>query len=380
MTLALDVPTGIDSDTGESLGRHPEPFLTLCVGLPKRYLFTGEGRKYADNWKLVTIGIPEEVWDGGTVSLVGHEIESLIPMRGATSHKRTSIVLSICGSRQYPGAAALVACAAMRMGAGMVVAAGPAEGLDAVKSRVIEAPISILPSADGELAGEAAVRAVQPWLEQAGAVVLGPGIGRSDGAGEAVVALLKNEGDLQWVLDGDALFHIAERDLRISRGTAVLTPHAGEAARLLCTSSESVDADRFSTASELAKKYNQVVVLKGLHSIVADPSGSVDVIATGTPLLATAGTGDVLSGMIGSLLAQKLSPRNAAIVGASIHGYLAEVNAVRMGPNTYGILASELAEEIPMIVTLLRGGELYPKCLDDLAPDAVQRERDEEDN
>lgn len=379
MTVVLDAPTGIDSDTGEVLGSHPQPFLTLCVGLPKRYLFTGEGRRYADNWKLVSIGIPDDVLVGGKHNLVGSDIDSLLPTRSALSHKRSSVVLSIAGSRQYPGAAALVASAALRMGAGMVVAAGPEEGLGAVRSRIIEAPLAFLPSMDGELTGDAAL-AVEPWMSQAHAVVIGPGIGRSRGAGDAVQALLQGDDDQHWVIDGDALFHIADRDLRVDKRGAVLTPHSGEAARLLCTSVESVDSDRFGAAAEMAKKFGQVVILKGFHSIVADPSGALDVIATGAPLLATAGTGDVLSGIVGSLLAQKLSPRSAATVGGSIHGYLAEVNSVRLGKQTYGVLASELAEEIPVIVTLLRGGDLSPKCLQDLTPSFEEDGFDEENS
>lgn len=378
MTAVVDVPTGIDSDTGEVLGPHPEPFVTFCLGLPKRYLFTGEGRRYADNWKLISVGIPPEISDGTTESLVGYEIETLLPSRNALSHKRSSVVLSIAGSRQYPGAAALVASAAFRVGAGMVVAAGPAEGLEAVRARIIEAPLAILPSSEGEITGDAS-QALEPWLSQAHAVVLGPGIGRSSGAGDAVQALLDKDDGLTWIVDGDALFHVADRGLKINKSRGVMTPHSGEAARLLCTTAYAVDADRFGAAAELANKFGQVVILKGYHSMIAAPVGPVDVIATGTPLLATAGTGDVLAGIVGSLAAQKLSPRNAATIGASIHGYLAEVNSVRLGKQTYGVLASELAEEIPVIVTLMRGGELYPKCLEDLAPDFSQRDLDEED-
>jgi len=377
-TVVLDVPTGIDSDTGEVLGAHPKPFVTLCIGLPKRYLFTGEGRLYAANWKLVKIGLPESLSDGGEINLVGAEVARLLPSRTSLTHKRSSVVLSIAGSSQYPGAAALAASAAYRMGAGMVVAAGPTDGLNAVRTRVIEAPLVALPGNDGQLTGDSAA-ALEPWLSQAHSVVLGPGIGRSTGAGDAVEALLQRGSSQAWVIDGDALFHVAERAVELGNVRAVLTPHAGEAARLLGATADDIDANRFDAAAELAGKYNQVVILKGHHSIVATPEGAVDVIATGSPLLATAGTGDVLSGIIGSLLAQKLNPRNAAVLGGSVHGYLAEVNTVRLGHHTYGVLASELAEEIPVIVTLMHESQLVPRCLEEPSPDSEEDEIDEED-
>ncbi len=180
--------------------------------------------------------------------------------------------------------------------------------------------------------------------------------------------------------DGDALFHIAERKAKLKKRKAILTPHAGEAARLLSTSPETVDDDRFSAALEIAEMYQAIVILKGAHPIIANTEGEVDVVAPGTALLATAGTGDVLSGMLGALAAQKLAPREAAVVGTSVHGYLAEVNTVRLGGDTYGVLASELAEEIPVIVTLLNRGQLYPACLECLAPDYAEDDADEDDS
>ncbi|MDQ2986867.1 MAG: NAD(P)H-hydrate dehydratase [Armatimonadota bacterium] len=377
-TVAVDVPTGIDSDTGEILGAHAAPFLTLCLGYPKRYLFTGESRKYAIHWKLVPIGIPDDFEKhANRPELIGQEIESLLPERVAFSNKRSSIVLSVAGSRQYSGAAALVASAAMRMGAGMVVAAGPPDGLVAVRQRIVEAPIAEVPSYDGEITGDAAV-VLQPWLLQADAVVLGPGLGRSSGAGDAVESLLSTDIVTRWVVDGDALHHVTERGLTDWQGGSVLTPHSGEAARLLGTTAEEVDRDRFGSASELARKFNQVVVLKGMHPIVATADGELTVVATGTPLLASAGTGDVLAGMIGALLAQGVKPANAASLGTCIHGYLAEITSVRMGRRTYGVLASELAEEIPVVVALMREGGLCPKCLELLAPNIQEDEYEEE--
>jgi NAD(P)H-hydrate epimerase len=180
------------------------------------------------------------------------------------------------------------------------------------------------------------------------------------------------------VYDGDALFHLAG-GIEIVGGASVLTPHAGEAARLLDTDADGIDADRFESAKRLAEKFGQTVVLKGLHPVICTLEGDIYVIPTGTPLLASAGTGDVLAGMIGSLLAQGLAPTNAANLGAYIHGSLAEIVAVRLGHRTYGILASDLAGEIPVVVALMRDSGLYPKCLELLAPQP-EEEIDESQN
>ena len=306
--IAVDVPTGIDSDTGEALGDHLDPFLTLVLGAPKRYLFTGEGRKFAETWRLVPIGVTE---DGGfdAPDLISDDIGWRLPARAALAHKRSSTVLSVAGSRAYPGAAALAAMGAARMGAGLVIAAGPDEGLVSVRATALESPLAVLPSNDGEIAGNADL---SRWLEDANAVVLGPGLGRSDGVATAVKQIA--DAGLPMVIDGDGLYHLANGNFRVLPNTSVLTPHSGEAARLLGTTSDAIDADRFGAATQLSERYQQAVVLKGLHPIVASQGEPPQVIPTGTPLLATAGTGDVLAGMIGALVAHGLPAIEAAFL------------------------------------------------------------------
>jgi NAD(P)H-hydrate epimerase len=369
--ICVDVPTGIDSDSGEALGAHAEPFLTLVLGYPKAYLFTGQGRMFADNWRLVPIGLVDE-GEFDAPELIEGEMGWLLPERGAFSNKRSSTLLCVAGSRQYPGAAALAAMGAARMGAGMVVAAGTEEGLAGVRSAVFESPLAILPGEDGEIAAGADLEA---WLVRADAVLFGPGAGRTAGVGECLGQVIDSGRPL--VVDGDGLFHLATGSAVIDTERAVLTPHSGEAAKLLNVSAEDIDRDRFGSATEIAKRSGQVVVLKGLHPVVASPVGKIDVIPTGNPLLASAGTGDVLAGMVGALLAQGLEPHDAARLGAYVHGCLAEIVSARMGRRTYGILASDLAGEIPVVVSLLRDGGLYPKCLELLAPNQ-EEEFDEE--
>ncbi|MEO7453150.1 MAG: NAD(P)H-hydrate dehydratase, partial [Fimbriimonadales bacterium] len=294
--VTVDVPTGIDSDTGEALGPHADAFLTLVLGYPKRYLFTNQGRAFADNWRLVPIGLVDD-GDFDAPEMIEGEMGWMIPARKAFTHKRDSVLLSVAGSRKYPGAAALCAMAAARMGAGMVIAAGPAEGLEAVRSSVFESPLAFLPSSDGEVSPDADLT---EHLDSADAIVIGPGLGRGPGS-RRVVEQVAASGKPA-VYDGDALWHIAD-GIEIAGNFSVLTPHSGEAARLLGTDPETVDSDRFGSAERLAERFGQTAVLKGLHPVIASTDGDLYVISTGTPLLASAGTGDVLAGMIGSLLA-----------------------------------------------------------------------------
>ena len=369
--VTVDVPTGIDSDTGEVLGPHLEPYLTLVLGAPKRYLFTNQGRMFAESWRLVPIGIKSD-GEFEAADLISEDVGWRIPVRRAFSNKRSSTVLSIAGSSQYPGAAALAAMGAARMGAGLVVAASTNEGLAGVRSVAFESPLAVLPSIDGEVSGESDL---SRWLEDADTVVIGPGLGRSEGAG--LVFEQAAAAGLPMVVDGDALFHLANRKINIDFDTAVLTPHAGEAAKLLGSAADDIDADRFAAATQIMERYGQTVVLKGLHPIIASPEETMQVIPTGSPLLATAGTGDVLAGMIGALMAQGAPPSEAAVLGTYIHGCLAEIISGRIGRRTYGILASDLAQDIPVAVSLLRDGALYPKCLELLRPDQ-EEEFDEE--
>jgi NAD(P)H-hydrate epimerase len=324
----------------------------------------------------VPIGIPDDNYFGIPYpDLIGDGLAEMLPERTAFSHKRESMVLSISGSQQYPGAAALVVSSAMRMGAGMVVAAGPPDGLQAVRARIVEAPLMAVSATNGEINSDA-VDALAPWIDQAKAVIVGPGLGRSSGAGDFVERFLKIEKSAPTVIDGDALYHLAERKISPA-GSGLLTPHTGEAAKLLGDTVENIDANRFEAALEISRQFSQTVILKGLHSIIVGPSSNFTVCATGSPLLATAGSGDVLSGMLGALIAQGLSVPDAARLGVGIHGFLGEINSSRMGPRTYGVLASELAEEIPVVVALLQEGGLSPNCLELLAPSIAEEDYDE---
>ena len=256
----------------------------------------------------------------------------LVPLRreGDTKYTAGSVTV-VGGGPGMTGAAVLAARAAMRADAGYVVLAVPVESLPAVESLVLE-PVKIGWEEDG------ALEQIVAAAERSGALAIGPGLGRGEGRRELVRGLLERL-DMPAVVDADALdgFEPVEREA----GT-VLTPHAGELARLLDVDSSWVDAHRLEAARTAAERFSAVVLLKGTDTIVADPGGDVVVSDWGPPALATAGTGDVLTGIVGAFLSKGLDPMVAAAAAAVVHGRAAE-----LAPHRAGLVASDLLETIP---------------------------------
>ncbi|MGW2935870.1 NAD(P)H-hydrate dehydratase [Streptomyces sp. NPDC001156] len=297
--VAVDLPSGVEADTGEVRGPAVRADLTVTFGTHKPALLIDPAREYAGSVRLVDIGLalPEEP---ELEALQHADVAALLPLPQAESDKyRRGVVGIAAGSARYPGAAVLAVAGALRGGAGAVRYVGPAGG--AVISRFPETLVSER--------GPAKAGRVQAW-------VVGPGAG-DDAATVAEVL----EAEVPVLVDADGL-RLADRDAVRGRGAPTLmTPHAGEAAALLGVSREEVEGSRLTAARELAARYGATVLLKGSTTLVADPGGGpVRVNATGTPWLATAGSGDVLSGLSGSLLAAGLSTRDAGSVAAYLHG------------------------------------------------------------
>ncbi|MFF2126693.1 NAD(P)H-hydrate dehydratase [Streptomyces olivochromogenes] len=319
--VAVDLPSGIEADTGEVLGTAVRADLTVTFGTHKPGLLIDPGREYAGSVRLVDIGLelPEEA---ELEALQHADVAARLPVPGAESDKyRRGVVGIAAGSARYPGAAVLAVSGALRGGAGAVRYVGPAA--DAVISRFPETLVSDL--------GPARAGRVQAW-------VVGPGVG--DDA-SAVAQVL--EADVPVLVDADGL-RLADRSaVRARTAPTLMTPHAGEAAALLGVSRESVEAARLASARELALRYGATVLLKGSTTLVADPAGgAVRVNPTGTAWLATAGSGDVLSGLAGSLLAAGLSALDAGSVGAYLHGL-----AGRLAADGAPLGAHDVAAAIP---------------------------------
>ncbi|MFF1745542.1 NAD(P)H-hydrate dehydratase [Streptomyces mirabilis] len=319
--VAVDLPSGIEADTGEVLGTAVRADLTVTFGTHKPGLLIDPGRAYAGSVRLVDIGLelPEEA---ELEALQHADVAARLPVPGAESDKyRRGVVGIAAGSARYPGAAVLAVSGALRGGAGAVRYVGPAA--DAVISRFPETLVSDQ--------GPARAGRVQAW-------VVGPGVG--DDA-SAVAQVL--EADVPVLVDADGL-RLADRSaVRARTAPTLMTPHAGEAAALLGVSRESVEAARLASARELALRYGATVLLKGSTTLVADPGGgAVRVNPTGTAWLATAGSGDVLSGLAGSLLAAGLSALDAGSVGAYLHGL-----AGRLAADGAPLGAHDVAAAIP---------------------------------
>ncbi|MER7978802.1 NAD(P)H-hydrate dehydratase [Streptomyces sp. NPDC095817] len=297
--VAVDLPSGVEADTGEVLGDAVRADLTVTFGTHKPGLLVDPARGYAGSVHLVDIGLdlPEQA---DLEALQHADVAARLPRPGAASDKyRRGVVGIAAGSARYPGAAVLAVSGALRGGAGAVRYVGPAA--DAVIARFPETLVS------GE--GPAKAGRVQAW-------VVGPGIGDDATSVADVLAA-----DVPVLVDADAL-RLADREtVRARSAPTLLTPHAGEAAALLGVAREAVEEARLASVRELAGLYGATVLLKGATTLVAGPvGGPVRVNATGTAWLATAGSGDVLSGLAGSLLASGLSALDAGSVAAYLHG------------------------------------------------------------
>jgi hydroxyethylthiazole kinase-like uncharacterized protein yjeF len=351
--VAIDIPSGIDGDTGRIMGDAIRADLTVTFACPKRGHFLVPGMDHRGDLVVADIGIPPAVRRrlGGAVTLLtAADAAALVPQRRAAAHKGSfGHVLVIGASVGMTGAATLAAKGALGAGAGLATVAAP-EGLnDVLEQKLTEAMTLPMPETADRSLAEAALK---PLLEAAAArsvAVLGPGIARAPETARLVRAFTRDFGG-PLVLDADGLNAWAGKMDAFPRRAAptVLTPHPGEMARLVGRSTAEVQGDRMEAAWELARRIEAVVVLKGAHTVIADPFGGVRVNPTGNPSLATGGTGDVLAGMIGAYLAQGLSAPDAGALAAYVHGLAADLWVRAHGTHgTGGLGAEALAGLIP---------------------------------
>ncbi|MER6479784.1 NAD(P)H-hydrate dehydratase [Streptomyces filamentosus] len=327
VVVAVDLPSGVDADTGEVTGEALRADVTVTFGTYKPGLLVDPAREYAGALRLVDIGIgPQLPPVPGLEALQHQDVARLLPAPDAESDKyRRGVLGIVAGSERYPGAAVLAVAGALRGGAGAVRYTGPA------REAVIAAhPETLVHPGPPEKAGR-----VQAWA-------VGPGLGDGPGARVAVTEVLA--ADVPVLVDADGLRHVTPEAVRGRSAPTLLTPHAGEAAALLGTAREDVEARRLAAVRELAGRYGATVLLKGSTTLVCGPGGTgpVRVNPTGTPWLATAGSGDVLSGLAGSLLAAGLAPLDAASCAAYLHGLAARRAAAGSGP----ITATEVADAL----------------------------------
>jgi len=378
--LAIDLPTGVNSDTGAVGSTAIRADVTVATGLPKRGLLLFPGRACVGRLVLAEIGIPAQALEGiMSAMLTAEEARRLAPARPADAHKGSfGRVLVVAGSLNYPGAASLACAGAARVGAGLVTLAAGRTVLLA-GGRPLE--VTLLPLAEGEWGaiGPNAVEELEEHLGGYTALLLGPGLGAAGCTREFVQRLFGLErprpkarvgflagvvADEQavatklehlppTVLDADGLNTLATVEgwhERLPRERFVLTPHPGEMRRLLKV--ETLPGDPLEVATEAAARWGQVVVLKGATTVIAAPDGRSLVYSQPNPALATAGTGDVLAGAIAGLLAQGLALFDAAALGVYLHG--AAAARVREELGDAGALAGDLLMELPRALKALK--------------------------
>ncbi len=341
--VALDIPSGVEADTGRVEGACVRAGLTVTFHGDMVGLRVTPGAAMAGRVVVADIGVPAVVTLDPAAWLAHPDAAAAVPHKGAGSDKYASgSVLVVAGAPGMTGAACLAARAALRAGAGLVVVATPAAVQPVVAAQLLEVMCAGVPDDDGHLA-PGSIDAVLAQAGRASAVALGPGVGRAPATTEAVHALIDRL-EHPLVLDADGLWHLGDSPERIAgrRAPTVLTPHSGEAARLLGRGRADVDADRLACARELARRSGAVVVLKGRATITASPVGEVVVNAGGSPALATAGTGDVLTGTIAAFLSKGMEPLAAAACAVAVHARAGE-----LAGRGDGTIASDVLEALP---------------------------------
>jgi hydroxyethylthiazole kinase-like uncharacterized protein yjeF len=345
--VAVDLPSGIDADTGAVQGLAVRADVTVTFGAIKPGLLIDPGARYAGALDLVDIGLrPYLPYPPSVMAPQRDDIAGLLPRPGPESDKyRRGVVGLLVGSDRFAGAALLATGGAVRGGAGMVRVVTGAAAAAAIRLEWPEAVLTVHPDApDWNLIGS--VGRVQAWAA-------GPGMGTGHDAAARLAAVLGT--DLPVLVDADGLTILSQEPGLLPRAAPTLiTPHAGELARLLGTDAASVEARRVEHARRAAARFGVTVLLKGSTTVIASPSDQPLLVnPTGTPWLATAGTGDVLSGLAGSLLAQGLEPAQAGLAAAYLHGLAARLAVAPRGqedswaPGEAPIGASDVVRALP---------------------------------
>ncbi|MCL0043974.1 NAD(P)H-hydrate dehydratase [Dehalococcoidia bacterium] len=357
--LALDLPTGLNADTGYVDPACPGADITIAMGYPKLGHFTFPGASIRGELEITDIGLPPALDEDILLDLITPQlVRALLPSRPMQGHKNTfGRLMVVAGSRRYVGAAWLACSGAYRVGAGLVTLAA-AQGVYAIGGANV-AEVTHLPlpeTAEGGIASRASTD-VRQAIRGYSALVMGCGLGQAYESQTFVRDFLfqaKPSIDVPMVLDADALNTLAKTPgwYNHLNTNVVLTPHPGEMAMLTGHTTDQIQRERLAITQEAASRWGQVVVLKGAFTIIASPDGTAIISPFANPALASAGTGDVLAGIIGGLLAQGLSPMDAGTTGVYLHAAAALNLSHTLGDS--GLMASDLLPELPRTMKALK--------------------------
>ncbi len=370
--FALDMPTGMDADSGEVDPDCVKTAMTITFGFPKRGLYAMPARDLCGDITVIDLGYPPESVDVSTGVLLWQEMRSLLPWRNPRGHKGTfGSVAVIAGSRGMAGAACLAAEAALRSGAGLVKLLVPEAIADVCATKLTEVMVFGVRGSDTGTFSPESLDIVAPFIGEADAVLLGPGLGVGP-AHEFAAALIPRIAK-PLVIDADGLNALAGADSdafrRLRESPALLTPHPGELSRLTDRSTAVIAEDAVAAARDAARNFGCEILLKGSPSVVASPDGSTDLCSLGNDGMATAGSGDVLAGLLAGLLAQKLDLSPAARVGVMVHSRAGDICRSEIGKR--GMLAGDLLRCLPYAWRELESP------LDDTLRKSLERLRDD---
>jgi hydroxyethylthiazole kinase-like uncharacterized protein yjeF len=356
--VALDLPSGLDGDRGALLGPTVKAWRTVTFAGLKRSLLLAPAAAQAGTVTIGDIGVPAEEARRGitTWRLEGADVRPAFPPRAPDAHKgRFGHLLVIAGSLGKTGAAVLAGRAALRAGVGLCTIAAPLSQQPVIAAQAPEYMTEALPETAGQSLSLKAKDRILELARRLDAVAIGPGLSLDPESQELARVLIRELGR-PMVVDADALSALAGHLdlLRQAEGPRALTPHPGEMARLLGTTIEVVQADRIEVARAFAREHGVALALKGAHTVIAGPDGHVAINPTGNPGMAKGGSGDVLTGIVGALLARAIEPAAALRAGCYVHGLAADVAVRERGE--YGLLASDVVESLPAALRALAEG------------------------
>lgn len=361
--VSIDMPSGISSDTGKVMGNAVKAYATVTLGLPKRGNFLYPGAAYTGRLYVEDIGLPRRLTESADIRVArveDRDARALIPVREADSHKgHYGHVFIVAGSRGKTGAARMAAKACLRSGAGLVTIGVPESLVGAFQSVVTEEMVLPLPDrGDGILSARASDDIVRFIEEKADVVAIGPGSGIA-GDTEKILQDILRGSRRPVLIDADALRLLSglKEGLRCGEAPRVLTPHAGEMKQLLRgfgMETWHIDHDRIAVAASFAGETKSFLVLKGSPTVIASPDGTVYLNSTGNPGMASAGTGDVLTGIISGMVAQRKEALSACILGVYLHGLAGDLAAAEKGE--HALIASDVIDHIPTAFRSLLSG------------------------
>ncbi|HXF57006.1 MAG TPA: NAD(P)H-hydrate dehydratase [Actinomycetota bacterium] len=351
--VAVDIPSGVEGESGAVRGEAVQADVTVTFGALKPGVVFYPGAAYAGRVQVVDIGFPPDLVRSDLWLVEREDAAALVEPRDPEAHKRSvGVVVVLAGSRTMTGAAALTARGAYRAGAGLVTLAVPSGILPVVQGAVAEATFLPLPETGEGGAAEEGAPLLLERLGEADALAMGPGLSR-DPSTQALVRRLVADSPVPVVLDADGLNAFAGRGAELADRASelLITPHAGEFGRLTGLSTAQVLEDRVGHARKAAAEFRCAVLLKGPRTLVAEPGGTVRVNPTGGPFLASGGTGDVLTGAVAAFLARGLSAADAGVLAAYVHGQAGRMAAEELGEQ--GVTASDVAARLPAALDAL---------------------------